>query len=721
MTRLHRLGVLCATQPRRVLRIGLRVAALMTVAAIVWGGELADGITVPGSDSQRAIDLAAARDPAQLGVSARIVLAVDRHQSSVTRLDTPEMQSRIADVVDIVKHQPKVEDATPLLDWPGSDHTTTFIDVTYQPGPPPDAEAVEMLRQSANSIEGVRGEVGGMLPEVISDPDAGSEAFGLLAALVILLVAFGSIIAAGLPLLLAIAGLGVGFAGVLVTARCFDVPSLAPQLASMIGLGVGIDYSLIIITRYRQLVAAGADRPDAIATAVATAGRSVLFAGMTVVISICGLFLTGIELLSMMGVATSICVAVTVLANLTLLPALLAIIGPRIDGWTLHRRARKHSQEPVEGHVDIWTRWASLAMRHAKVATVGSILLLLALAAPALSMQLGYNDASTAAKTSTERKAYDLLHDGLGPGANGTLSALVDLRGARRDDRGDAVQTLATRLQRTAGVAAVGAPVFDGDDVAAVPFLLTSGPQDVASRRTVARLRTSVIPDALRSTGAVAHIGGPTAIRIDFAQRVSDRLPLFVGGVVAVSMILLLFVFRAVVVALKAALMNLLSIGAAYGVVVAVFQWGWGSSMLGIHEKLPIDAFVPVFLFAIIFGLSMDYEVFLLSRIREEYDRTSDNDAAVLTGISTTAHVITSAALVMVGVFASFLLGGDPTVKMFGVGLTTAVVVDVTVVRMFLLPAMMKLLGRANWWRPVSSRPMGSAITASSSPASSSV
>lgn len=695
MTRLERLGAFCAAQPRRVLRIAATVAVCLAVAAIIWGGELVDGVNVVGSDSHAAIDLAAKRDPTQLGVTARVVFVADHDP-----IDTPELSARIADALDVIKHQPTVDHVVAPIAIAGADPTTTFAEVVYQPGDPPH-DAMRRLHDTANSIAGVRGEIGGVLPEVVSDPDAGSEVFGLLAALVILLVAFGSMMAAAVPLLLAIAALGVGFAAVLLTASLADVPSLAPQLASMIGLGVGIDYALIIITRYRELVDDGLERQEAIATSIATAGRSVLFAGATVVVSICGLALTGIELLAMMGVATSLCVAATVVANLTLLPALLSMLGPRIDGWTTRRRAhhaaRTHARRE---HRDIWTRWAAFAMHHSVPASIAAIVVLLALAAPSLDMTLGYTDASTAARTTTERKAFDLLATRVAPGANVDLSAVVDLADARPAERGDAVDTTAEALRSAPGVLAVGVATFSGDRVAAIPFFTTTGPQDVATRHTVEDLRDHVLPSALHDSGARAHIGGATAIHIDFAQRVADRLALFVGGVVALSMVLLYFVFRAVVVAVKAALMNLLSIGAAYGVVVAVFQWGWGSSLLGIDERLPIDAFVPVFLFAILFGLSMDYEVFLLSRIREEWRRTGDNDAAVLSGISSTAHVITSAAMVMVGVFASFLFGGDPTVKMFGVGLTTAVIVDVTVVRMFLLPALMKLLGRANWWVP---------------------
>ena len=692
LTRLERLATFSVDRPGEMLLRALAVAVLVVAAVVVWHGDLSDAVSVPGSDSQHATDFELGAFPQRLAATADVVLVSENGP-----LDTPARRRAIESALSTVHRLRGV--AFVENPWKPTltshDGRAMITEVQYDPRKV-DERSVADLRNAFAHVPGARAEVGGTMPEIASDPSAGSETVGFVAAMVVLLVVFGSLVAAGLPLLLSTVSLGVGVAGVLLLARVADVSSLAPQLAATIGLGVGIDYALLVITRSRELVAGGADRRDAIIGAVGTAGHSVLIAGATVVVSICGPFLTGIETLTMMGVATALCVLVTVAANLTVLPALLSLLGDKIDAGRFRRR-----RDGVVPRTSAWVRWSAVAMRHPVVAVVGSVGVLLVLAAPLAALEVGYADASVASPTTTPRRAYDAISRHFGVGWNSSLEAVIDLSPGRPGERAANAERLAAGVVADPGVAgALAVDYGQSGEQAAVRFFPTTGPQTATTRETASRLRRQVLPRVTAGTGTRAWIGGATAIRIDFAARVRSRLPLFVGTVVLVSLIVLAFSFRAPVVALKAAVMNLLSIAAAYGVVVAVFQWGWGAAALGVDEKVPIDAYVPVFLFAILFGLSMDYEVFILSRIRERYEATGDNDLAVIEGIGATARVVTSAALIMLGVFASFLFGGDSVVKMFGVGLTTAIVVDVTVVRLFLLPATMKLLGDANWWAP---------------------
>ena len=693
-TRLERLARFSVDHPVELLVRALAVSVVVIAAFVVWHGDLTDGVSVPGSDSQHATEFERKAFPERLAATAEVVLV--SHDGPI---DTPARR----DAIEAALSRARTLRGVAFVENPwkpaltSHDGLAMIVEVQYDPSKV-DERSVDDLRRAFGNVPGVVAEIGGTMPEIAADPSAGSETVGFLAAMVVLLVVFGSVIAAGLPLLLSTVSLAVGVAGVLLIARVADVSSLAPQLAATIGLGVGIDYALLIITRSRELVAEGRERREAIVGAVTTAGHSVLVAGATVVVSICGLFLTGIEMLAMMGVATALCVLVTVVANLTVLPALLSLLGDRIDAGRLVRRRSAAVTEP---RASSWVRWSTTAMRRPVAAVIGSVMLLAVLAAPVVSLEIGYADASVAPLSNTARRAYDATTRHFGVGWNTSLEAVTNLSPGDPGRRGANAERLRAAVAADPGVAAVMAVDYgQSGEQAAIRFFPTTGPQAEATRTTVNRLREDVLPAATRDTGTGAWIGGTTATRIDFAARVQARLPWFVGAVVLVSVIVLTLSFRAPVVALKAATMNLLSIAAAYGVVVAVFQWGWGGSILGVDEKVPIDAYVPVFLFAILFGLSMDYEVFILARIRERYELTGDNDAAIIDGIAGTARVVTSAAFIMLGVFASFLFGGDSVVKMFGVGLTTAIVVDVTIVRLFLLPATMKLLGPANWWAP---------------------
>ena len=529
---------------------------------------------------------------------------------------------------------------------------------------------------------------------LVAEAALGSEFIGLIFAAFVLLLAFGSALAMGLPLITALFGLGIGATLGGIATRFLETPEWAPTVAGMIGLGVGIDYALFIITRYRQSLQAGLQPREAVITAMGTAGRAVLFAGGTVVISLMGMLTMGLGYLE--GVAGSAVLAVLVMlgASLTLLPAILGFVGTNIDRLRVPFTGRAASQ----GDRAFWYRWSRVVQRRPWAAFVGAALVLLIVTAPVLSLRFGFPDEGNNPKEETSRKAYDLLSTGFGPGFNGPLLVVVDAEGAR--DRAGTFQAVSEQLKGADGVAAVS-PVIPNPagDTAIINVFPTGKPQDRSTDRLVERLRSDVIPPALSSSGGEGLVGGFTAISIDQSNYITKRLPLFIGAVVLLSFLLLTTVFRSPLVALKAGVMNLLSIAAAYGVMSYAVQGSWLGDLLNIPET-PIPAFIPMIMFAILFGLSMDYEVFLLSRIREEYLRSGDNAAAVADGLAKTARVITAAAAIMIFVFGVFIFDPNVFIKQIGLGLTTAVLVDATIVRMVLVPATMELLGDANWWMP---------------------
>ncbi len=499
-------------------------------------------------------------------------------------------------------------------------------------------------------------------------------------------------IAAGIPIGTALFGIFIGLSVIGVMAGLTEVPSVSPMLATMIGIGVGIDYALFVVTRHRAFLHEGRSVVESVGLANATAGSAVLFAGTTVVIAIAGLRIAGIPAIATMGLASAVTVAVAMLAAVTLLPAFLGLAGKRIDSWHIGRKRA----EAVNAHQTVAGRWANHVGTHPWRYAIISFVGLAALAGPVLAMRTGMADDGTGDKSTTYRHAYDLLAEGFGDGFNGPLTIVID--GANGvAEAGQIRDAIAT----TDGVALATDPVINpaGDTAVITAFPATS-PQDQATESLVHTLRDDVLPPALAGSGAHSFVTGQTAAFIDISERLASRLPLFIFAVVGLSFLLLMVVFRSVLVPLKAAIMNLLSIGAAYGVVVAVFQWGWGSKFIGVDQSVPISPFLPMIMFAILFGLSMDYEVFLLSRVREAYLRSRDSHSSVVEGLSATARVITSAALIMISVFAAFLLIPDVEIKMFAVGLTVAVLVDATVVRMVLVPASMALMGDANWWLP---------------------
>jgi RND superfamily putative drug exporter len=521
-----------------------------------------------------------------------------------------------------------------------------------------------------------------------------SEVFGLAAAAVILLMAFGSVVAMGLPIVTALFGIGIGLAGVVLWSHVFITPGFTPQVASMVGIGVGIDYALFIVTRYRGSLAHMGPR-EALVEAMSTSGRAVVFAGCTVMVSMLGMLVIGLPFLYGLAVGVSSAVLVAVLAAITLLPALLGFAGRRIDAWSVHRRSSTGSRPTLS------SRWSGVVQRHPVAGTVFGLALLASLAAPALALHLGVSDEGNQPAGTTTKVAYDQLADGFGPGFNGPFVVAASLPpGASRATSTAILGRLTSGLRATPGVALVEPPRISASGrVAVVQLYPTTSPQSRRTEHLLHVLRGQTVPAAIAGTGAKVLIGGDTPQNVDFTAALGERLPLFMGAVLGLSFLLLLVVFRSILVPLKAVVLNLLSIGAAYGLLVMVFQWGWFSGLFHVSPG-PIEPWAPMMLFAITFGLSMDYEVFLLSRIREEYDRTRDNTAAVAHGLATTARVITAAAAIMVCVFGTFVVGDDRALILVGLGLSSAVLLDATLVRMLLVPASMELLGDRNWWFP---------------------
>ncbi|MGC0397626.1 RND superfamily putative drug exporter [Streptomyces sp. SAI-126] len=715
---LLRLGASAARHPWRVIAAWLVAATLAVLAAVAFGGRTADSMTAPGLDSQRAAQLIERAGTGQEGMTAQVV--VTPLDDGATFFDHPSARTALARLQTEVKRLPHVlgtSDPAGALDARGdtavrgglvsADGRIAVVRVQYPDQSRLSAEDLDALVGLGDRLRAelpLRIEMGGNLFYAFSDPDGGaSELIGLLAAAAILFLAFGSLVAAALPIGMAVFGLTVGVATMTVLAGVTDVPTFAPVLGSMVGLGVGIDYALFVLARHREYLARGLDPHEAAGRAVATAGRPVVFAGGTVVVSILGLAVANVPFMTVGGLAVSIVVLIMVLASVTLLPAFLGAAGPRLGragrigralraGRLFRRQGAAPDAVPAAG----WRRWIGHVSRHPVPYAVGAAGLLLTATLPVFGLRVGLPDDGSLPHSRTERRAYDLVAEGFGPGTNGPLVIAADPTG----DPG-VLDRLVGAVAADPGIASVAPTHIDrATGIATLVVFPTTSPQDKATADTIARLRTDVLPTAIGHGPARAHVGGAAASLSDVGRRTSERLPVFVAAVLAMSFLLLMLVFRSILVPLKAVLLNLLSIGAAYGIMVAVFQWGWGGALIGLEATVPIVSFIPMFLFAILFGLSMDYEVFLLSRVREEYLRTGDNGTAIVEGVSRTARIITSAALIMVAVFLSFAVADDPSTKMFGLGLATAIFIDATVVRMVLVPATMTLLGRTNWWLP---------------------
>jgi putative drug exporter of the RND superfamily len=664
------------------------IVVLAAVLAIVprVAGDYATDFSFPGTESQEAADLVEAHFPRSSGEQVNVVWEAP----SGAREAQPRIDRFLADA----ERVKGIGDASPPRYSQDGTIGLARLELEQRSMELDDADSGKRLIDLAEdaSDDGLRIELGGNL---ISSAEEGAppEAIGLAAAAVVLLIAFGSVVAIGLPLLIAIFGLGISGTLIGLVALLVDTPDFAPAVAGLIGIGVGIDYALLILTRFRAALGAGSEVRDAIVEAISTAGRSVIVAGGTVVISLLGLTFMGVSFLYGVAFSASLAVLVVVAASVTLLPALLAFAGRRVDRLRIPGLGRSLK---ADGGT-LATRWSHVVQRRAAIAAVAGAAVLIGLTAPVLGLRYGFPDEGNNPSGSTTREAYDLISRGFGSGANGPLLLVAEL-----PDRGSASQldTLAERLQATPGVGFTTPPRVSPDGEAAVLSVVPeTAPQDQATTDLVERLRDEVIPAALPG-GLDVNVGGMTAVVVDQSEYVGDRIPLFIGGVILLSFVLLLIAFRAPLIALKAGVMNLLSVGAAYGVVALAAEGGAFGSLIGVETDTPVPPFIPVMMFAILFGLSMDYEVFLLSRVREEYLRTGETHSAVTNGLAKTARVITAAAAIMVVVFLAFVFSTEVFLKLMGLGMATAILVDATVVRMVLVPAVMQLMGRANWWIP---------------------
>ncbi|WP_432979012.1 MMPL family transporter [Dactylosporangium sp. CA-233914] len=671
---LGRLGGAAAAHPWRTISAWLIALVAFTALSVGFGGTPHDDYNVPGTQSQAGTEFLRAHFPQLSGTDARVVVH-DDHALDPAVLEA--LRGRLA----------KMPSATVVAPARLSvDGDTALIGVQYDI-PVTDFEgtsAMDALRAAVEPLkrEGVQVELGGQVAENISAPSGTAEAVGIVAALLILVLALASVVAAGLPLVVAIAGLGIATAVITLLAKITDISNTAPTVATMVGLGVGIDYALLLVARHVEFLRRGLTPRAAAAEANATAGASVVVAGLTVLVSLFGLKIALLPVYASYGYATFAAVVAVMAAALTLVPALCGLAGHRV----LPRNVRKGVAAPVPERANLTARWAAGVGRRPVVAALASLVVLAGLAAPMLGMRTWPQDAGSQPASNTTRLAYDLVSAEFGPGANGPLLLAVDT--TKVTD----VDALVARLRTEPGVASVAPPALNGT-AAVIAIEPTTGPQDEKTTRLLSHLRADVLPDGVLATGLVA-------VFADISDRLAERLWIVVAFVVALSLLLLTVLFRAPVVAVKAAVMNLLSVAAAYGVMTAVFQTDAGAKLVGLPHAVPVSSWVPILLFTVLFGLSMDYEVFLLSRVREDWLATGDARGSVVRGLSATGRVISSAAAIMVAVFVGFALDPDVTVKMIGVGMAAAVLIDATLVRLVLVPATMSLLGRVNWWLP---------------------
>ncbi len=672
--------------------------AFIAICGGLWASQRGEfgtgGFTLPGAESQKLVDLLQERFPRAAGDSAEIAVRAP------AGLRTEAVRADVEALIAEAEALPEVLGVISPYNAPGrisADGEIARITVQYA------ATASDLADSSIGAIfawreevsrEGLQVELGGIVAGAgEQEPPGNAELIGLAAAAVILLIAFGTVTAAGLPIFTALLALIPAFFLIGVGASFINLASFTPQFAAMIGIGVGIDYALLVVTRFREALANGMTVPNATVKAASTAGHAVLFAGCSVVIALMGLWTVGVPLLSLTAMGPALAVALAAAVALLVLPAILALVGERVNRLSVPGLR----VSAIQSETGIAYRLGRTIQRAPWIWLVAAAVLLLALAFPTLDMRLGSSDAGSNPTSLTSRRAYDLLAEGFGVGFNGPILVGAALES---EEQAAAFASLPAQIAGDPNIASITPAVLSEDGTAGTMLVIpTSSPQDEATGDLVHRLRDR-LPELLTGTDVDVLVGGPTATFIDLGDRVGSRMPVFLTAVIGASFLLLLVIFRSLLVPLKAAAMNVLAAGAAYGVLVAIFQWGWGADAIGLDGTGPIESFLPMMMFAVLFGLSMDYEVFLVSRVREEYLATGDNGEAVVRGLAATSRVISAAAAIMVAVFLSFALSDQRVIKEFGIGLSVAIFLDATVIRLVLVPAIMHTLSDANWWLP---------------------